>query len=254
MTVGISGAVLARQFARAVLADRMISEELTRLALAKIGEAGRIEPDNPTELLKAFFSAWRESAANPGGAPFSDRALLSSISPPPSEDRLMVLLVDVLGFSPREAAKIVSPGSTDPEPSLARGRAAISQARKATAIIIEDEPLIAAELRSILEAMGITVAGLAKTAEGAVRIAKDILPDLVLADYNLEEEKSGSDAVEIIREHHDCRVVFITGYPEKVLQGDMAEPDFVIAKPYRINAVRAAVAQCLDSMLTGATP
>ncbi len=251
MTAGISGTALARQFARAVLADQLIADELTRLALIELKYRGESPVDDAAALLGAILSIWR-GAAGATPAPFSTRALLASVPPPPDTHRMMVLLVDVLGLSALEAAKTLVVGSEHAEDLLNEGRSKLTLARQVSAIIVEDEPLIAAELAEILREMGVTVAGSAKNMSDAITLAQTATPDLVLADYNLEDTASGGEIVDAIRSFHDCRVIFITGFPEQVLGGDIAEPDFVIAKPYGMNAVKAAVAQCADNMASAA--
>lgn len=237
-----------RQFARAIFADRLIGDELTRLALAKVNIDPNGSTDSLSDLLHAFLHTWRMASS---GKPtekslFSDEALLAALPEPPGDDRLMLLLVDVLSFSPETAAKIISLNDKDPYKALEMGRQIVSLPRKARAIIIEDEPLIAADLREIMSSMGIEVVGEANTADKAVSLSKREKPNIILADYNLVGMKTGADAVMEIQDMNNCPVVFITGYPEQVLTGEDVEPDFVIAKPYRIESVKAAVAHCLD--------
>ncbi len=247
-----SNVALIRQFARAVLADRLIGDELTRLAVAKTAIDPQADPDDPRDLMRAFLRSWRSAAANQSGssAMFSDRALLQALPPPPSEERLMLLFVDVIGFTLEEAGDILAPMATDPARALTEGRKLVDEARRATSIIIEDEPLIAAELKMLLEKMGVKVGGSATTAAQAVSLANKVQPDLILADYNLEDGETGADAVAKIVQSHDCPIIFITGFPDKVLRGEEIEPDFVIAKPYRLETIRAAVAHCIDTRAT----
>ena len=240
-----------RQLSRAVLADRLIGDELMRLTMARVDVDPASSSASVTDLAAAFVQSWR-SAARAGGeggaraALFSDAALAEALPNPPGDERLALLLVDVLGFSPAEAARIVGrPGQA--AELLATARAALEVHGEARAVIVEDEPLIAADLRAILEQMGVTVAGEARSAEDAVRVAAEADPDIILADYNLAGRATGLDAVVRIKQSNDCPVVFITGYPDRVLQGDEVEPDFVISKPYTADNVRAAVVHCLDA-------
>ena len=240
-----------RQLSRAVFADRVIGDELMRMTMARVEIDPASSSASVTDLVSAFLQSWRlarreaEQRAEKA-ALFSDASLMGALPPPPDDGRLLLLLVDVLGFSPNEAARIVGVGS-DGAALLAETRAGLSVAGGPVAVIIEDEPLIAADLRSILTQMNVTVGGEARSADEAVRTAAEVRPDLILADYNLDGRATGIDAIVRIREAHDCPVVFITGYPDRVLQGDEVEPDFVISKPYTADNVRAAVVHCLDA-------
>ena len=242
-----------RQLSRAVLADRMIGDELMRLTMARVDLDPSSSSASVTDLAAAFVQSWRLAVRAGAGkaALFSDAALKEALPPPPSDERLVLLLVDVLGFSPAEAVRIVGRG--DPASAgalLSAGREGLRIEGGARAVIVEDEPLIAADLRAILERMDVDVVGEARSAEDAVRVAHDAAPDVILADYNLAGRATGLDAVVRIKQDHDCPVIFITGYPDRVLQGEEIEPDFVISKPYTADNVRAAVVHCLDARRT----
>ncbi|WP_031553553.1 response regulator [Parvularcula oceani] len=237
-----------RQFSRAVFADRLIGDELMRMTMARVDVDPSASSASVTDLMVSFVRSWRAVAREGRQEPalFSDAALISALPPPPDDARLMLLLVDVMGFTPAEAARIVG-FEGDPAGLLQQGRAGLRLEDDPTAVIIEDEPLIAADLRAILQRIGVQVTGEARSAAEAVRTVSIARPDVIFADYNLDGRATGIDAVLEIQQDHDCPVIFITGYPDRVLQGDEIEPDFVISKPYTPNNVRAAVVHCLDA-------
>jgi CheY-like chemotaxis protein len=112
-------------------------------------------------------------------------------------------------------------------------------------LIIEDEPLIAAELKRILGELGHRVTSIARTHKDAMKAAAVQKPGLVLADIRLADGSSGLDAVNEILGGFTVPVVFITAYPEKLMTGERPEPTFLIAKPFREEAVKAIVSQVL---------
>lgn len=238
---------VVRQFARAVFADRLIGDELLRLTMARVsidpaGSSGSLE-----DLMAAFMHSWRlalsESPSNP--VLFSDAALMQALPQPPSDERLLLLMVDGMGMQPAQAAAVLGIDG-DPGLRIAGERTALSIGQSARALLVEDEPLIAADLGGILDALGVEISAQASSADEAVQAVGAAKPDIILADYNLEGPSTGVDAVLQIRETHECPVVFITGFPDRVLHGDEVEPDFVISKPYTADNVRAAVVHCLD--------
>ena len=240
-----------RQLSRAVFADRVIGDELMRMTMSRVAVDPASSSASVIDLVAAFLQSWRlaerEGELREGSARlFSDASLMDALPPLPDDGRLLLLLVDVLGFSPVEAARIVGTGRSGGE-LLAATRATLKVSGPASAVVIEDEPLIAADLRAILQQIGVKVGGEARSADEAVRIAGEVSPDLILADYNLDGRATGIDAIMRIRAVRDCPVIFITGYPDRVLQGDEVEPDFVISKPYTADNVRAAVVHCLDA-------
>ncbi len=236
-----------RQLSRAAFADRLLGDELMRLTMARVALDPASSSASVDDLAAAFIQSWRAASKGGRGAsvPFSNASLAGALPPPPDDARLLLLLVDVLGFTPQEGGRIL--GVRAPLPMLRDARDALSVRNGAKAVIIEDDPLIAADLKAIVEELGVTVVGLARSAQEAITEITSARPEIVLADYNLEGRATGLDAIEAMQGEHDCPVVFITGYPDRVLQGDEVEPDFVISKPYTPENVRAAVVHCLDA-------
>lgn len=239
---------VVRQFSRAVFADRLIGDELMRLTMARVSIDPASSSSSVVDVIAAFMHSWRMALSEQPTEPalFSDAALIDALPDPPDEARLMLLMCDVMGLTPAQAAAAVGVVG-DPGRLLAMARRELRLERTARAVVIEDEPLIAADLRGILQQLGIEVVGQASEAGEAVRVAAREEPDIILADYNLDGHRTGADAVFEINDRHNCPVVFITGFPDRVLQGHEIEPDFVIAKPYTANNVRAAVVHCLDA-------
>ncbi len=239
---------VVRQFSRAVFADRLIGDELMRMTMARVSIDPASSASSVVDVMSAFMHSWRMALTERPAQPvlFSDAALLEALPQPPDDGRLMVLMCDVLGLMPDQAADVL--GLQSDNGSLLRvSRESLRIDGAPRALVVEDEPLIAAEIRSILRQLGVEVAGEAASAEGAITAAAQTLPDIILADYNLKGRATGLDAVLEINESHDCPVVFITASPDGVLQGHEIEPDFVISKPYTPNNVRAAVVHCLDA-------
>ena len=241
-----------RQFARAVTADRFVGDELAAAVLADVDEnnADRSEAVSPrADVFRRFVTKWR-ALANPVEAPkpFSNAEFVHSLGFLPTEERLVLLLSDVCGLTRSEVEFVLDPMERSFDENLNTAREAIRIGKYGgRAVIIEDEPLIAADLRDVLEGIGVDVVALARTAEQGARETLSQAPDIVLADFNLDGRKTGVDSVLAFQNEHICPVIFITGYPDEVLTGKDVEPDFVIAKPYRPEAVQAAVAHCLDT-------
>ena len=77
-------------------------------------------------------------------------------------------------------------------------------------LIVEDEAIVARDLRQRLRDMGYTVVGMASRGEEAVQKAETLHPDLVLMDIHLASEMDGIQASETIRAHLDVPVIFLT--------------------------------------------
>jgi CheY-like chemotaxis protein len=134
----------------------------------------------------------------------------------------------------------------------AQARALVSEAlddiareESADVLVIEDEPLIAAHLMAIVADAGHRPLAHATTATAAREAFERYRPALVLSDVQLADGSSGIDAVEDILRLAPVPVIFVTGYPEKLLTGEGPEPAFLIRKPFRDEAIHATISQAL---------
>ncbi|MBU2549167.1 MAG: PAS domain S-box protein, partial [Proteobacteria bacterium] len=85
---------------------------------------------------------------------------------------------------------------------------------KARILIVEDEFLIALELKDEAERLGYQVTGTAATGERALALAEETRPNLVLMDILLKGEMDGIEAAEAIRDRWGIPVIFLTAYAE----------------------------------------
>ena len=104
-----------------------------------------------------------------------------------------------------------------------------------TVLVVEDEGLIAMDLRRHLENIGYVVPTVAKTADEAVRLNRIHLPDLILMDIHLKGTKDGIEAAAEIRTTSDVPIVFLTAYadPATVERAKSTEPVGYMMKPFR---------------------
>lgn len=236
-----------RQFCRLLTADRMFGDEIVAMTL----KDKTSKQDDKEERITAFrrlLSFWamayeaRETAPN-----FSDLRLLASAGPPPSKIQSALLLSDVLQLPEKEIADILAPCENSVTEMVITGRAMHASRARGTTVIVEDEPIITSDLRFIVEQLGATVAATANSADKAIDLIVRNKPDLILTDYNLVDEKTGIDVVAESRKTHQCPVVFVTAFPDDVLNGLDGEPDIVIGKPYTLDGIKAAVVQSLSA-------
>lgn len=163
----------------------------------------------------------------------------------PSLPRQALLLTVVEGFSHSDAAIIIGSDTQNVGKLVDDAMREIEDQIATSVLIIEDEPIIAMDIETIVEDMGHSVAGIAATRDEAVTIAAKTSPGLILADIQLADNSSGIDAVADILHQMDVPVIFITAFPERLLTGERLEPVFLITKPFQRDTVRAAISQAL---------
>jgi CheY-like chemotaxis protein len=82
---------------------------------------------------------------------------------------------------------------------------------KLRVLIVEDEMIIAWDLRLTLEGLGCEVVSTETTAKGAVEAAQKKEPELILMDILLKGRETGIDAAREIRLFSEVPIVFLTG-------------------------------------------
>lgn len=110
-------------------------------------------------------------------------------------------------------------------------------------LIVEDESIIALDLRQQLEGLGYTVVGIAESAEQAFEMVRRHDPALTLMDIRLKGPVDGIEAAAIFSRKHRVPVVFLTSHTDEMTvqrAADTAAYGYV-TKPFRIGELRAAI-------------
>lgn len=198
-----------------------------------------------TALYRLFTAIW--TSVQVGGSDVGDPQELAerAIARLAPRSRQVLLLLNVEEFTEQETAAIIDVSLEEVQTLKRDVTAELSAQAQARVMIIEDEPVIALDLESIVGGMGHMVVGIADTHASAVELAEETTPDLILADIQLADGSSGIDAVEEILTSATVPVVFITAFPERLLTGERPEPTFLVTKPFRPQTVEAAISQVL---------
>lgn len=81
-------------------------------------------------------------------------------------------------------------------------------------MLVEDERVIAFDLKNQLQSFGYRVGAVLASGEQAVHRVAEVAPDLVLMDIHLEGPLDGIEAALQIQTRHRVPVVFLTAYAE----------------------------------------
>ncbi len=241
-----------RRYARALTGSQTNGDSFVRASLEAIvaspGDFPR-DVDARLGLYKVFHAIW--SSANIDVAPEPETAhamervaqdRLAGITP---LSRQALLLTAMEGFTNEDAAYLIDASAHDVANLVAEALAEIDRQTATRVLIIEDEPIIAMDIESIVRDLGHQITGIAVTRDEAAALAKADKPGLVLADIQLADGSSGIDAVKDILGEFSVPVIFITAFPERLLTGERPEPTFLITKPFQRSTVKAAIAQAL---------
>ena len=196
-------------------------------------------------LYRLFLKMWSSISLNNTDRDVPLSAAQKNLNHLTPRSRQAFLLRTVEGFDLGEVACILDT-NVDEVAALVNSAGQEIAAQVATRVlIIEDEPVIALDIESLVRDLGHTVTAIARTHEEALKSAREMPPGLVLADIQLADGSSGLEAVNEILGVFDVPVIFITAYPERLLTGERPEPAFLITKPFQPDTVKAAVSQAL---------
>lgn len=240
-----------RRYSRALTGNQQHGDNFVRSTLEAIIASPEDFPsdvDPRLGLYRTFHAIWstanvEEDISHSGeGAESIAQARLSRVTP---LSRQALLLTSLEGFSAEDAAYLIDSSKEDVESLVAEALAEIERQTRAEVLIIEDEPIIAMDIETIVRDLGHNVTGVAVTRDEAVAEARSNPPSLVLADIQLADDSSGIDAVKDILGELKVPVIFITAFPERLLTGSRPEPTFLITKPFQRSTVKAAISQAL---------
>ena len=242
-----------RRYARAVTGSQKRGDEWVRLcAEVALQQPELIAKADDTKLgVFTLFHRLRQpfgSLEEGGGNNTVSGRLKESLTDMAPLQRQVLLLTVLEGFTVQDAARILDINPESAERSLEEARRELQRVAAVRVLVIEDEAVIALDVADIVRNAGHQVVGIAATEKTAIELAKQHSPHLVLADIQLRGSDSGISAVNQIMKSMSVPVIFVTGYPERLLTGKQVEPAFVISKPFDPDLLRAAIAQALDTV------
>jgi two-component system response regulator len=114
-------------------------------------------------------------------------------------------------------------------------------------LVVEDEELVAQDIKVILEDLGYEVPALVASGEEAIQKVKTTHPDSVLIDIMLEGKMDGIEAAEKIKQLYDIPIVYITAYgnEEVVQRAKKTEPHGYILKPFQEKELQISLEMAL---------
>ncbi|ATR20564.1 Two-component response regulator [Roseomonas mucosa] len=160
--------------------------------------------------------------------------------------RQLLLLTALEDLPIRDAALVVGMEQPEAEAELEAAHSVLRATAATDVLVIEDEPIIAMDIRQLVEGCGHHVVGMASDETEAVELARSLRPGLILADVNLGPGGDGITAVERILGEQKIPVIFVTAYPERLLTAERLEPAFIISKPFEPVALAIATYQAVS--------
>jgi len=110
-------------------------------------------------------------------------------------------------------------------------------------LVVEDEFIVAYELKTALEKMGFTVCDPVSTGMDAIESAERERPDCVLMDVSIKGDMDGIETARHLRARLGIRSVFLSGYPteELVTRAADVRPIGFFVKPLDYDELQAVL-------------
>jgi len=110
-------------------------------------------------------------------------------------------------------------------------------------LIVEDEPIYSSFLEMTIDQLGFELAGQTAFGKEAIQMAKEIQPDLILMDINIQGPLDGIEVGRIINEERITPIIFITSLRDDEVYNRAKKlyPHAFILKPFDSMALQRTI-------------
>ncbi len=114
-------------------------------------------------------------------------------------------------------------------------------------LIVEDEAIVAEDIRNTLQNLGYTIYAVVPSGEEAITKIEEDKPDLVLMDVVLKGNMDGIEAASQIHSRFNIPVVYLTAFTDKktIERAKLTEPFGYIVKPFEDRELHSTVEMAL---------
>lgn len=114
-------------------------------------------------------------------------------------------------------------------------------------LIVEDEAIVAEDIRNSLQSLGYTTFAVVSSGEEAIAKIEEDRPDLVLMDIVLKGDIDGIEAASQIHSRFNIPVVYLTAFTDKktIERAKLTEPFGYIVKPFENRELHTTVEMAL---------
>lgn len=112
-----------------------------------------------------------------------------------------------------------------------------------TVLIVEDDPVIAADLTFFMKDFGYSPYPSVSNASDALLLLNNVQPDFILIDVTLEGEKDGIELATEINKKHDLPLVFLTAHHDRntIDRIKATRPSAYLVKPLQEHNLQTSI-------------
>jgi len=102
-------------------------------------------------------------------------------------------------------------------------------------LVVEDQRIVAEDIRENLEHLGYAVSAIASSGKEAIQKAEEVLPDLIMMDIRLKGKMDGIETAEYINQRLDVPVVYLTAFADEdtLQRAKQTQPFGYLIKPFK---------------------
>ncbi|MCP4682122.1 MAG: response regulator [Desulfobacterales bacterium] len=118
-------------------------------------------------------------------------------------------------------------------------------------LLVEDERIVAEDIRRTLEDLGYIVCAMASSGEDAIQKVEEHKPDLILMDIVIKGNIDGIEAADEIRSRFSIPIIYLTSYADDLVleRAKLTEPFGYIIKPFEDKELHTAIKMALYKSL-----
>lgn len=116
-------------------------------------------------------------------------------------------------------------------------------------LIVEDEAIVAMELKFRLTKLGYSVCGTASSGLKALQLANEHRPDIVLMDVRIKGKMDGIETADILKKDLGIPSIFLSAFSDDDTKEQMIATDNYehLQKPFGMEALQEAIKKTLGN-------
>jgi len=114
---------------------------------------------------------------------------------------------------------------------------------KTTILVVEDEPIVALELKTELEKLNCEVLGMLTTKKDVLESINKQVPNIIMMDIKLGRTENGIDIVQEIQKTKDIPILYLTAFSddETMRRAFSTNPIGYIVKPFKTQELKTNI-------------
>ncbi len=114
---------------------------------------------------------------------------------------------------------------------------------KTKVLIVEDETIVALDIKRAIQNLGFEVTNTVTTFEEVIACVKENTPDIILMDINLENSIDGITTAYEIKKTNDIPIIYLTAFcdDETINRAIETNPVGYLLKPFKIDELKSTI-------------